>query len=198
MYNYIKGKLIHKDPARAVIDINGVGYEMMIPLSTFSKLEVGKEQKLFTYLYVKEDVLQLFGFIVPEDKELFLLLISVSGIGPSSALTMLSSLSGQEIKEAIAAENVALIKSIKGIGPKTAQRLILELKDKVKKTLGVDLKAITFESPASGSSIQMEALEALMALGFQKPAAEKSLQAVIKKYGSQLPVEELIKLALKN
>lgn len=199
MYNYIQGRLAAKDPTFAVIDVNGVGYELKISLNTYSKLQVGENCKLYTYLYVKEDVLSLFGFWEREEKALYLHLISVSGIGPSTALAILSTLSVQEIKSAIIGGDVKTIQSVKGIGAKTAQRAILELKDKLAKEGGsagdtaVDATALT-----ASAQNQTAALEGLMALGVNKSTAEKSLRSIVKTHGHQLSVEAMIKLALKN
>lgn len=199
MYNYIQGRLAAKDPTFAVIDVNGVGYELKISLNTYAKLQVGENCKLYTYLYVKEDALSLFGFWEREEKGLYLHLISVSGIGPSTALAILSTLSVQEVKEAIVGGDVKTIQSVKGIGAKTAQRAILELKDKLAKegttagTSPLDANALS-----SSSKNQAAALEGLMALGVNKATADKSLRSIVKLHGHQLSVEAMIKLALKN
>lgn len=199
MYNYIQGRLAAKDPTFAVIDVNGVGYELKISLNTYSKLQVGEQCKLYTYLHVKEDILSLYGFWEREEKHLYLHLISVSGIGPSTALAILSTLSAQEIKSAIVGGDVKTIQSVKGIGAKTAQRAILELKDKLAKE-GVTASASPVDAEALTSSTQNQAaaLEGLMALGLSKAAAEKSLRGIVKAHGHQLSVEAMIKLALKS
>lgn len=199
MYNYIQGRLAAKDPTFAVIDVNGVGYELKISLNTYAKLQVGENCKLYTYLYVKEDVLSLFGFWERGEKALYLHLISVSGIGPSTALAILSTLSVEEIKSAIVGGDVKTIQSVKGIGAKTAQRAILELKDKLTKE-GVVVGDSPLDATAlsSSSKNQAAALEGLMALGLPKTSAEKSLRSIVKKHGHQLTVEAMIKLALKH
>ncbi|MGB0525799.1 MAG: Holliday junction branch migration protein RuvA [Flammeovirgaceae bacterium] len=199
MYNYIQGRLAAKDPTFAVIDVNGVGYELKISLNTYGKLQVGETCKLYTYLYVKEDVLSLFGFWEREEKNLYLHLISVSGIGPSTALAILSTLSVQEVKEAIVGGDVKTIQSVKGIGAKTAQRAILELKDKLAKE-GVAVSGNTVDAAAltSSSKNQAAALEGLMALGLNKSTAEKTLRNIVKTHGHQLSVEAMIKLALRQ
>lgn len=197
MIAYLDGKLAYKDPTYAIIDIHGVGYETKISLQTFSGLPApGERCKLFTWLYVREDAQVLFGFSVPDEKDLFLDLISVSGIGPATALVMLSSLSSQEIRHAIVQEDVRVVQSIKGIGSKTAQRVILELKDKMKKHSlagGINISSGTL----SGSAVRSEALSALVTLGIARPVAEKSLDAILKTKGSEISLEELIKLALR-
>lgn len=199
MYNYIKGRLAAKDPTFAVIDVNGVGYELKISLNTYSKLAVGEECKLYTYLHVKEDILALFGFLEREEKALYMHLISVSGIGPSTALAILSSLSVDEIQSAIVGGDVKTIQSVKGIGAKTAQRTILELKDKLAKE-GVTGGQTALDAGVLSKDAENKtaALDALMALGLSKAAADKSLRTIIKQHGSGLTVEQLIKYALKN
>ena len=199
MYNYIKGRLAAKDPTFAVIDVNGVGYELKISLNTYSKLAVGEECKLYTYLHVKEDILALFGFSEREEKALYLHLISVSGIGPSTALAILSSLSVDEVKSAIVGGDVKTIQSVKGIGAKTAQRTILELKDKLAKE-GVSAGQVSLDAGVLSKDAENKsaALDALMALGLTKAAADKSLRTIMKKHGNGLTVEQMIKYALKN
>ncbi len=202
MIAYIEGKLAHKDPAYVVIDVHGVGYEIKISLQTYSALQDGSEKcKLFTYLSIREDAHVLFGFKDLDEKSLFLDLLSVSGIGANTALVMLSSMSSGEIRTALVNEDVKTIQSIKGIGAKTAQRAIIELKDKLKKEhlLGSSAGGTTTTSfAASGSSkVKAEALAALVTLGIPKNVAEKSIEAILKKEGDNLTVEQLIKLALR-
>ncbi|WP_448519892.1 Holliday junction branch migration protein RuvA [Rhodoflexus sp.] len=200
MYAYISGKLTHRAPAVAVVETNGIGYELRISLQTYAQLREGAACKLFTYLHINgNDFSQtLFGFATEDEKSLFLLLISVSGVGAGTALNILSSLSAQEIREAIAREDLNTIQRIKGIGSKTAQRLILELKDKIRKEEG--LMAVEKASFAAiiNPQLQAEALAALMIMGVTKPAAEKSIAAVLKKFGSNISLEELIRQALKT
>jgi len=193
MITYLKGKLVHKEPAHVIIEVNGIGYQVMISLNTFSEIKDREDIKLFTYLNIREDAHILFGFSNEQEKGMFLNLVSVNGIGPSTALMVLSSMSPNDLKNAIMREDTASLQAIKGIGGKTAQRLILELKDKVKKE--------AFEAPVLGganNTITREALTALMTLGITKAAAEKSIEAVLKKSGNSLSLEELVKLALKN
>jgi holliday junction DNA helicase RuvA len=199
MIAYIDGKLTYKDPAYVIIDVNGVGYEMKISLQTYSALQDGNERcKLFTYLSIKEDSHTLFGFKEIDEKMLFMDLLSVSGIGPSTALVMLSSLSSGEIRHALMNEDVKTIQSIKGIGAKTAQRAIIELKDKLRKEnmLGGGSTATTIFG-VSNAKVKNEALAALVTLGIPKNVAEKSLEAILKKEGDDVTVEQLIKLALR-
>ncbi|MFT5915928.1 MAG: Holliday junction DNA helicase RuvA [Flammeovirgaceae bacterium] len=199
MFNYISGRLVAKDPTFAVIDANGVGYELKISLNTYAKLQVSEPAKLFCYLYVKEDVQVLYGFWEQIEKRLFLQLISVSGIGPSTGMVMLSSLSGQEIKEAIVAADVRTIQSVKGIGAKTAQRVILELQDKLaKEGVSAGEGGLDVSSLSASANNQSEALEALVQLGIPKATADRNIRTIIKKNGHDLSVEQIIKMALRQ
>ncbi|SHG68936.1 Holliday junction branch migration protein RuvA [Winogradskyella jejuensis] len=192
MITHIEGKLVEKNPTDVVIDCNGVGYLINISLNTFGQIPDKEHLRLYTYLQVKEDAHTLYGFSTKTEREIFKLLISVSGVGASTARTMLSSLDPNQVKEAIASGDVALIQSVKGIGAKTAQRVILDLKDKVLKVYGIDEVSVT-----QNNTNKSEALSALEVLGFNKKQSEK----VIEKLLSQQPdanVETLIKDALKN
>ncbi|MES2274413.1 MAG: Holliday junction branch migration protein RuvA [Bacteroidota bacterium] len=193
MYAYIDGKLVFKSPAYVVIDAGGVGYHINISLNTYSKLGEGEKCKLFTWLHVKEDAHTLYGFIEEAERRLFLHLISVSGIGPNTGRMILSSITPQEIQAAIVGGNVSQIQRIKGIGPKSAQRMILELQDKLKKD-GPD----TLTMMPVNITAKDEALSALVMLGFARNPAEKVLDQEINKNGGNLTVEQLIKFALKS
>jgi holliday junction DNA helicase RuvA len=193
MYAYISGDIVHISPAMVIIDIGGLGYELKISLNTFSSIQHQKRCKLFTYLNVKEDLLELFGFADETEKTLFVHLISVSGIGPNTARMVLSSFPPNEISAAIVNEDEDLIRSIKGIGPKTAKRLILELKDKLSK----DFENIELGQSLS-NTLKEEALSALVMLGFTKAVADKAIKKSLHNNPNQISVEELIKLALKN
>jgi Holliday junction DNA helicase RuvA len=196
MIAYLKGKLAHKDPTHVIVDVNGVGYYIHISLNTYSQVKDQEACQLHTYLHIKEDSHTLFGFSGLAEKKLFLHLISVSGIGPSTGLMMLSSLSTDEIKTAIIQEDVKVIQSVKGIGGKTAQRAIIELKDKLRKE--------GFEAPegkllsSSSNTIKQEALSALLTLGINKTVAQKSIDSVLKKSDNSINLETLIKRALQN
>lgn len=190
MYDYISGTLVNRQPTHAIIECNGIGYHLNISLNTFSRLKEGSACKLFTHLSVKEDAHLLYGFIDEFERRIFRLLISVSGIGESTARMMLSSLSPADIEEAVITSDVNRLQSIKGIGNKSAQRLVIELKDKMKKSGAETLREHT------APSIRSEAVSALLTLGFMKSAAEKSIDTVIKSRGNDLKVEELIKAAL--
>lgn len=192
MITHIQGKLVEKNPTDVTIDCNGVGYLLNISLHTFSKIPDQENIKLFTHLQVKEDSHTLFGFSSLSEREIFRLLISVNGIGASIARTMLSSLSPKEIREGIATENVALIQSIKGIGAKTAQRVILDLKDKILKVYDID----ELSAPQSNTN-KDEALSALDVLGFQKKQSERVVDKILKTQ-PDADVETIIKQALKN
>ncbi len=192
MYEYFNGKLAYKAPTHVVIDVSGIGYYVHISLYTFSQIKDQENCKLFISLQVREDSHTLYGFATEGEKKLFENLISVSGIGPNTGRMILSSNTPDEIQSAIVNGQVALIQKIKGIGPKTAQRLILELQDKLKKQ-GFEALA----SPIQSQSVPEEALSALVMLGFNKAAAEKVLNTILKTE-SNLSVENMIKLALKR
>lgn len=192
MITHIQGRLVEKTPTEVVIDCNGIGYQINISLHTFSQIPNEEKIKLFTFLQIKEDAHTLYGFVEKQERELFKLLISVSGVGASIARTMLSSLAPQQIIQAIASNDVATVQSIKGIGAKTAQRVILDLKDKVLKVYALDEVSLV-----SNNTNKEEALSALEVLGFARKMAEKALEKVIK-VDPNASVENLIKQALKN
>lgn len=193
MYAYIDGKLTFKNATYVVIEAGGVGYQIHISLNTYSKLPDTERCRLYTWLHVKEDAHTLYGFADESERRLFLHLISVSGIGPNTGRMILSSITPEEIQAAIVGGNVSQIQRIKGIGPKSAQRLILELQDKLKKE-GMDT---LLQMPVVNSA-KDEALAAMVMLGFARNAAEKVIDQEINKKGNNLSVEELIKSALKS
>jgi Holliday junction DNA helicase RuvA len=195
MIAYIDGKLTYKDPTFVIIDIGGVGYQIRISLNTFSKLKEGERCKLYTFQHIKEDAHTLYGFTDMAEKNVFMSLISISGVGPGTGLMIMSSLTVAEIQQAIIKEDVRTIQNVKGIGAKTAQRLILELRDKFLK--GGVVEAGGFAA-ASHNTNREEALSALVTLGFAKNVAEKTLDVILKREGNQLSVEQLIKFALKS
>jgi Holliday junction DNA helicase RuvA len=192
MITHLEGKLVEKNPTDVVIDCNGVGYFINISLHTFSQIPDKDHVKLFTYLQVREDSHSLYGFSSKTEREIFKLLISVSGIGANTARTMLSSLTPEQVKEGIAGEDVALIQSVKGIGAKTAQRVIIDLKDKVLKVYGLDELSLI-----PNNTNKDEALSALEVLGFNKRQSEKVIDRIIKNQ-PDAQVEQIIKEALKN
>lgn len=195
MITYLKGKLVHKEPTFVIIEVNGVGYHVHISLQTFSEIKDQENILLHTHLNIREDAHVLFGFSGESEKKLFQQLIGVNGIGPSTAIVMLSYLSSQELKTAIISENVATLQAVKGIGAKTAQRVIIDLKDKLKKEGWEDQSAI---STTPHNTLKKEALSALLTLGLPKPVAEKSVDAILKKSGNTITLEDLVKQALKN
>ncbi|MEL1245700.1 Holliday junction branch migration protein RuvA [Flavobacterium sp. DGU11] len=192
MIAHLQGRMVEKTPTGVVIDCNGVGYDVNISLHTYSLLPDSDNIKLYTFLQVKEDAHTLFGFAEKAERELFKLLLSVSGVGASTARTMLSSLEPKQIIHSIATADVVTIQSIKGIGSKTAQRVILDLKDKVLKLY--DLGEV---SVSGYNTNREEALSALEVLGFNKKLAEKVIDKIVKD-DPGAGVETIIKLALKN
>ncbi len=192
MITHIQGKLVEKNPTDVVIECSGVGYLCHISLNTFSQIPESENLKLYTHLQVKEDSHTLFGFVEKSEREIFRLLISVSGIGASTARTMLSAMTPKQVREAIASGDVAKIQSIKGIGLKTAQRVIIDLKDKILKVYDMDEVSIS-----QNNTSKDEALSALDVLGFNKKQAERVVDKVISTQPNA-KVETLIKEALKN
>jgi holliday junction DNA helicase RuvA len=192
MYEYIKGNLTELTPAGAVIESGGVGYLIHISLTTYSRINTHDHIKLFIQEVIREDAHLLYGFADKDERELFRMLVSVNGIGANTAVMMLSSFLPDDLKEAILQENVNLLKTIKGIGAKTAQRVIIELKDKVGKGPASD-KIFKTED----SVVRNEALSALEMLGYNKKSVEKGLDQIIKEQPG-LTVEQLLKIALKS
>jgi len=196
MIAYLKGKLVSKEPTHIIIDVQGVGYLVHISLNTFSNLKEKEDCLIYTYLHVREDAHTLFGFLTEAEKHMFLNLLSINGVGPSTALMVQSSLSPAELHEAIVEEDVRRIKSVKGIGEKTAQRIILELKDRLRKEApDTSLGPITGRSH---NTLRQEALTALTTLGINRQTAEKSVDSILKNSGNTITLEELIKHVLKN
>ena len=201
MIAYLFGKLLEKEANLIIVDVGGVGYEVIIPLSTFYDLgEIGEDVSLRIYTYVREDVLQLFGFKTIRERELFLLLISVSGIGPKSAVTALSGMSADEIIGAIRQNNLARLNSIPGVGRKTAERLVIELRDKIAKLSAVSAEEMKAEgitsTQASGDDVYDDAISALVNLGYQRNAAEKALKQAMQE-GTEMSVQKLLRRSLQ-
>ena len=192
MITHIQGKLVEKTPTHVIIDCSGIGYFVNISLHTFSQIPDQEAIKVFTHLQVKEDSHTLYGFISSSEREIFRLLISVSGIGANTARTMLSSLTPKQIREGIAVGDVALIQSVKGIGLKTAQRVIIDLKDKVLKIYDIDETSLT-----QNNTNKDEALSALEVLGFMKKQSERIVEKIVVS-SPDATVEFIIKEALKN
>ncbi len=193
MFEYFKGTIIELKPAYTIIETGNIAYFLRISLATYSQLSENTQNKLYIHEHInaRDFTTALFGFFTKDEREIFRLLISVSGVGAVSAITMLSSLSTAEIRTAILSNNLAVLKSIKGIGPKAAQRLILDLKDKIAKGETVDMTELTASNQA-----REEALAALIMLGYAKAQVEKALEKLLKSEPN-LGVEELVKKALK-
>ena len=197
MIDYIKGTVAEIQPARAVIDCNGIGYDLNLSLTTYAAIQGKQEVKLYVYEQIREDAWTLYGFSSREERDMFLLLISVSGVGAGTARMMLSSMSPSELATTIGSENWGLLKNIKGIGPRTAQRIVVELKDKVGNILGGAAINSAIEAATTASAAAEEAISALTMLGFAAPASRKAVNAIVKK-SSNLRPEEIIKMALKE
>jgi Holliday junction DNA helicase RuvA len=196
LISYIKGTLVEKTPARIAIETCGLGYEVLIPLSSYDALgDLGSEVTVRTHFHVREDTHQLFGFVTLKELRLFEMLISVSGIGPRSALTILSGASVDDFCDAIVREEVAFLTAISGVGKKTAQRLIVELKSRISEE---DARFGEGGAAVSARDSVNEAVEALIALGFKRPAARKAVDQCLMNAGEDLGVEELIRGALRH
>ncbi|KRP29366.1 Holliday junction branch migration protein RuvA [Polaribacter sp.] len=191
MITQIRGRLVEKNPTEVVVDCNGVGYLLHISLNTFAGLPSDENVVLYTHLSIREDAHTLFGFITKTEREVFKLLISVSGVGPSIARIMLSSMTSEEIQQAIASGNVDVIQSVKGIGAKTAQRVIVDLKDKIMKTY--DMNEVSVHT---NNTHKDEALSALEVLGFNRKQSEKIVNNIVKE-NPDASIEKIIKLSLK-
>ena len=193
MISFIKGKNIEISPTKLIVDVNGVGYEILISLRTYSKIKNIDKVNIFTHLNVKEDSHTLYGFYNKKERRTFLDLISISGVGPSTAIVILSSLSASELKKAIIESDVNKIKSVKGIGLKTAERIILELKDKISKEDIDDIKFVE----SFDNTIRNEALSALSSLGISKNVVERHIDNILEK-NINITLEELIREVLKR
>ena len=195
MIAFLDGKLVHCEPTFVHVDVNGVGYQLQISLQTYAAIKNLERVRIHTHLAVREDAHILYGFSSIPEKRLFQLLISVNGVGPNTAIVMLSYLTIQELKSAILREDVTSLQAVKGIGAKTAQRVIIELRDKLKKESLEEGATISVDPR---NTLRNEALSALLTLGLPKAAAEKSVDAVLKKSGITITLEDLVKQALKN
>ena len=194
MIEYIKGEIVELTPARMILECGGIGYELNISLTTYSAFNGKQTGKLFVYEVIREDAHLLFGFAERMERELFLLLTSVSGVGPNTARMILSSLPPKELVETIASKNEAVLTAVKGIGSKTAQRILVDLKNKVKSVEG--LTPVDVVAAPSNGAVAEEAVAALVMLGFQKAASQKAVTAILK--GSPaMAVEQVIKTALR-
>jgi Holliday junction DNA helicase RuvA len=193
MYAYLKGEITFRSPAFVVLEVNGVGYHVNIPLSTFTALQGKERMTLYTHLQVKEDAHTLFGFATQTERSMFVQLIGVTGVGATTAQLILSSMTVDEVRAAVIGEQAHVLQRVKGIGAKTAKQIILDLKNKLSKE-SPDGPALL---PAAESAVREEALSALMSLGFNRIAVQKALNAVGKENPNVSKVEDLIKLALK-
>jgi holliday junction DNA helicase RuvA len=192
MIAFVKGLFVYKSPAVVHVDVNGVGYEVQVSLNTYTHIQGLQQGLLHTYLHVREDAHVLYGFYELQEKEIFIQLIGVNGIGAATARVMLSSMKPEEIARAIVQGNVKLLESIKGIGKKTAERAVLELRDKLnKQSLGTNIP------PLVNNTLELDALNALLALGIGKPAAEQAVKKVMSSSSDSLQIEDIIKKALK-
>ena len=197
MIAYLEGKLTYKSPTNVHLDIGGLAYDVQISLHTYAQLESLESTKLFTHLIVRDDAHTLYGFQQEDERDLFALLISVSGVGPNTARVILSYMTPVEASNAIISDNVAAFKKVKGVGPKTAQRIILDLKDKLVK-LGMEEVAMAGQIELGASQVREEAISALMALGFQKNMISKQIDKILKDNPDINQVEALIKSVLKQ
>ncbi len=196
MYEYIQGIITDLSPAHAVIEAGGVGYYLIISLQTYSELEHSESARVYTHFTVREDAQLLYGFASKEERELFRLLVSVSGVGGNTARMILSTYSPRELSNIIASENAALLKNVKGLGLKTAQKIIVELKDKIA-GLSSSMGMSPLPSPETGGETYDQAVAALAMLGFGKAVSDKAVRAIIKENPSA-PVEDVIRLSLKK
>ncbi|MGD1001562.1 MAG: Holliday junction branch migration protein RuvA [Candidatus Brocadiia bacterium] len=193
MYDHIEGELIFKSPTQAVIAAGGVGYRFSIPISTFAALPERGRAKLLTYLHVREDVLKLFGFASEKERKLFVRLIGVSGIGPGTAMAILNGLSVDEFRRAVAAEEVSTLCGVKGIGRKTAERVIVELRREMEREL--------LEEPATrgaAGNLNADALAAMLALGYTRSVSEAAVLKAMEKLGRDANLEQLVRQALRQ
>lgn len=201
MIAYLSGKILEKEANTVIIDVGGIGYEATIPLSTFYELgETGEDVSLRIFTYVREDTLQLFGFKTLQERELFLKLITVSGIGPKAGISMLSGMNSDEIIAAIRTDNLARLTSIPGIGKKTAERLVIELRDKVASLASISSPGSNISTdgqiPVSTNEIYDDAISALVNLGYQRNAAEKAVNKAVQE-GTEMSVQKLLRRSLQ-
>jgi len=194
MIAFVRGKFVQKSPSRVVVDVQGVGYELQISLHTYSAISSLEEGLIYTYLHITENAHILFGFHHPDEKEMFLHLISVSGVGATTARIMLSGMEPREIAAAIVSGNTRQLESIKGIGKKSAERLIVELKDKLGKQFSGSMLAVS----SVFSTVEVDAVHALVALGIGRAMAEQAVKKTLQSYSEEIELENLIKLALQS
>jgi holliday junction DNA helicase RuvA len=198
MYAYLKGELTFKSPAAITLEVHGVGYHIHIPVSTYTAIAGLEKATIYTHFHVKEDAHTLYGFATQVERNAFVQLISVSGVGPNTAQLILSSMSVDEIRAAIISEQAHVLQKVKGIGAKTAKQIILDLKDKMTKESPEGPVVFPIGVTASNNTIREEALSALVSLGFNRINVQKALNAILNEHPSITKVEELIKFALKS
>jgi len=194
MFDYIQGKVVSRQPTHVVVEAGGIGYLLNITLNSYDQVTEGKEDKIYTWLQVQEDAHRLWGFKETAERDVFLHLVSVSGIGPNTARLILSGMTPEECRQAILTDNELAFRQVKGVGPKTAKRVMMELKDKMLKSIGDPLAV-----KAGGQKNQSveEATAALITLGFLKSQAEKVISQIIRDQGRELPTETLVRMALR-
>ena len=194
MFDYIQGKVVSRHPTYIVLETGGIGYMLHITLHAYDQISENGQEKIFTWLQVQEDAHRLWGFKDPAERDVFLHLISISGIGPNTARLVLSGMTPEECRNAILTENELAFRQVRGVGPKTAKRVILELKDKILKSGG---ETLTVKSGSQRNQAVEEALSALITLGFAKNQSEKALSQIIKEAGGEMPTESLVRAALR-
>jgi Holliday junction DNA helicase RuvA len=194
MFDYIQGKVVARHPTHVVVEAGGIGYLLHITLNSYDQIEEGKEQKVYAWLQVQEDAHRLWGFREPSEREVFLHLVSVSGIGPNTARLILSGMTPDECRQAILTDNELAFRQVKGVGPKTAKRVMMELKDKILKTT---TDPLSIKAGSQKNQAVEEALAALITLGFVKGQAEKVINQIVRDEGRDMPTETLVRLALR-
>lgn len=194
MFDYIQGKVVARQPTHVVVEAGGIGYLLNITLNSYDLIEEGKVEKVYTWLQVQEDAHRLWGFKEPAERDVFLHLVSVSGIGPNTARLILSGMTPEECRQAILTDNEVAFRQVKGVGPKTAKRVMMELKDKMLKTAGDPLNV---KSGSNKNQSVEEAMAALITLGFVKGQAEKVISQIIRDEGRDQPTENLVRMALR-
>lgn len=194
MFDYIQGKVVARQPTHVVVEAGGIGYLLNITLNSYDLIEEGKVEKVYTWLQVQEDAHRLWGFKEPTERDVFLHLVSVSGIGPNTARLILSGMTPEECRQAILTDNEVAFRQVKGVGPKTAKRVMMELKDKMLKTAGDPLSV---KAGSNKNQSVEEAMAALITLGFVKSQAEKVISQIIRDEGRDQPTETLVRMALR-
>ena len=194
MFDYIQGKVVARQPTHVVVEAGGIGYLLNITLNSYDLIEEGKVEKVYTWLQVQEDAHRLWGFKEPAERDVFLHLVSVSGIGPNTARLILSGMTPEECRQAILTDNEVAFRQVKGVGPKTAKRVMMELKDKMLKTAADPLNV---KAGSNKNQSVEEAMAALITLGFVKSQAEKVISQIIRDEGRDLPTETLVRMALR-